>query len=124
MSFATLTDKRLTCRDCKQEFVFSVAEQEQFLQQGYTNDPSRCLNCRTARKERQAANGQGQGQGPGGINGRVYDNNGFMREPRARREMHQVTCSSCNQPAQVPFIPRGDRPVYCSNCFDKVRSYR
>jgi hypothetical protein len=22
---------------------------------------------------------------------------------------------------EVPFLPRGDRPVYCSNCYSKVR---
>jgi CxxC-x17-CxxC domain-containing protein len=22
----------------------------------------------------------------------------------------------------VPFLPRNDRPVYCSTCFDKVRA--
>jgi hypothetical protein len=22
---------------------------------------------------------------------------------------------------EVPFQPRGDRPVYCSNCYSKVR---
>jgi CxxC-x17-CxxC domain-containing protein len=34
-----------------------------------------------------------------------------------------VTCSSCGQPAQVPFVPRNDKPVYCSDCFSKVRAY-
>jgi CxxC-x17-CxxC domain-containing protein len=36
-------------------------------------------------------------------------------------------CAQCGQPAQVPFQPRGDRPVYCSSCFSKTRatpSYR
>jgi CxxC-x17-CxxC domain-containing protein len=31
--------------------------------------------------------------------------------------MFTVTCSSCGKDAQVPFEPRGDRPVYCSDCF-------
>jgi len=26
--------------------------------------------------------------------------------------------------ALVPFLPRNDRPVYCSSCFDKVRAMR
>jgi hypothetical protein len=23
---------------------------------------------------------------------------------------------------EVPFLPRGDRPVYCSNCYTKIRA--
>jgi CxxC-x17-CxxC domain-containing protein len=31
--------------------------------------------------------------------------------------MHEVTCASCGGVARVPFVPRGDRPVYCRDCF-------
>ncbi|GIW10132.1 MAG: hypothetical protein KatS3mg061_1189 [Dehalococcoidia bacterium] len=41
-----------------------------------------------------------------------------------RREYTRATCAACGGEALVPFLPRGDRPVYCSDCFDKVRSYR
>jgi len=33
--------------------------------------------------------------------------------------MHPATCSSCNQPCEVPFRPNGRKPVFCSNCFKK-----
>ncbi|MFN3483893.1 MAG: CxxC-x17-CxxC domain-containing protein, partial [Planctomycetota bacterium] len=36
-------------------------------------------------------------------------------------EMFQAVCAECGKPAQVPFKPRGDRPVYCSDCFAKRR---
>jgi CxxC-x17-CxxC domain-containing protein len=32
-------------------------------------------------------------------------------------------CSECGQDTTVPFKPRGDRPVYCSDCFNKQRSF-
>jgi len=35
--------------------------------------------------------------------------------------MYDVICAECGQPTQVPFQPRGDRPVYCRACFDKQR---
>ena len=38
-----------------------------------------------------------------------------------QREMHAAVCAECGGQALVPFLPRNDRPVYCSNCFDKVR---
>ena len=32
-----------------------------------------------------------------------------------------VTCASCGKEAKVPFIPRGDKPVYCDDCFHQQR---
>ena len=33
-----------------------------------------------------------------------------------------MICSSCGNQAQVPFKPRMDRPVYCSDCFRTVQA--
>ncbi|MEG1192882.1 MAG: CxxC-x17-CxxC domain-containing protein [Clostridia bacterium] len=38
--------------------------------------------------------------------------------------MYDVVCDSCGRPTQVPFQPRGDRPVYCRDCFDQQRQSR
>jgi CxxC-x17-CxxC domain-containing protein len=38
--------------------------------------------------------------------------------------MHTTTCSGCGQPAEVPFVPRGDKPVYCRACFQDQRAPR
>lgn len=98
-------DKTLTCIDCGSEFIFSVADQEFHAAKGFANDPKRCPSCRRARRlERD--NGQ-IGYGGGG-----------------RRQTYTAVCAACGQEAQLPFNPRGDRPVYCSDCFAKVRSYR
>ena len=102
MSYA---DKTLTCRDCGQAFTFTVGEQEFFASRGFTNEPSRCPECRNDRK---ASRGSGGYSGGGG---------GYGRE----REMFSATCSGCGNEARVPFQPRGDRPVYCSDCFSKQR---
>jgi CxxC-x17-CxxC domain-containing protein len=32
-----------------------------------------------------------------------------------------AVCSSCGNQAQVPFKPRMDKPVYCSDCFRQIR---
>ncbi|MFQ5782955.1 MAG: CxxC-x17-CxxC domain-containing protein [Nitrosopumilus sp.] len=34
-----------------------------------------------------------------------------------RRESATVTCADCGIECQVPFVPKTDRPVYCSGCF-------
>lgn len=43
-------DKTLICKDCGQEFTFTVGEQEFYEQQGFTNEPARCKECRDKKK--------------------------------------------------------------------------
>lgn len=93
------TDKTLTCSDCGNSFTFTAGEQEFHQSKGFTNEPRRCPNCRNARRD----SGGGGGGGGGGYG--------------ARREMFEAVCASCGKIAQVPFEPRGDRPVYCRDCF-------
>jgi CxxC-x17-CxxC domain-containing protein len=121
-------DRTLTCRDCGQQFTFTAGEQEFFQTRGLTNDPTRCPECRRARKD---ARGGGGGfayssssdgfSGTGGGGGpRGYSGGG----DRPRREMFDATCSQCGKETKVPFQPRGDKPVYCSDCFETVRAGR
>ena len=35
------------------------------------------------------------------------------------RQMHTATCSECGEECQVPFRPTGEKPVFCSTCFEK-----
>ena len=106
--YDTYTDKPLTCRDCDQVFTFTAGEQEFHASKGFNNAPSRCQDCRATRK---AARGDGAGSYSSG----GYSSGGGYG--RQEREMFSATCSTCGQEARVPFQPRGDRPVYCSNCF-------
>ncbi|HMO57411.1 MAG TPA: zinc-ribbon domain containing protein [Roseiflexaceae bacterium] len=113
MSYA---DKVLTCRDCGMEFVFTAGEQEFYAQKGFTNEPSRCPSCRQQRKSSGGGGGRssyGGGGGGGGGYGR--------RESSGNREMYTAVCASCGREAQVPFVPRGDKPVYCADCFRQQR---
>lgn len=119
-------DKSLTCRDCGQQFLFTTGEQEYFASRGFTNEPSRCPDCRAARKadrgngggSRSGSGSSGSGYSGGGSSG---GGGGYDRAPR---EMHPATCARCGKETQVPFVPRGDRPVYCSDCFSRERSSR
>lgn len=99
-------DKTLTCRDCGKEFVFTAGEQEFYATRGFQNEPSRCPECRAARK---AQTGGGATRMGGG-------------QQRQAREMHTVTCAECGRETQVPFKPSGDRPVYCQDCFQSKKS--
>ena len=45
-------DKTLVCKDCGQEFIFTAGEQEFYAEKGFENEPIRCKECRTKRKDR------------------------------------------------------------------------
>ncbi|MBI4186064.1 MAG: zinc-ribbon domain containing protein [Chloroflexi bacterium] len=98
-------EKTLQCSDCGATFTFSAEEQEFFQSKGYTNEPKRCPSCRRARKERQGSGSYGNG-------GATY---------RSQRQMFPAVCAGCGKDTEVPFEPRGDKPVYCSDCYRKVR---
>ena len=85
-------DKTLVCRDCGKEFVWTAGEQEFYASRGFENQPQRCKACRDARKN----------------------------AVRGERQMFDAVCAACGKACKVPFQPREDRPVYCSECFAKI----
>ena len=93
-------DRTLTCVECNEGFTFSADDQQYHSEKGYENDPKRCPSCRQSRRNQRSGDGFG----------------GFDRGPR---EMHPVTCAECGKDTTVPFVPRGDRPVYCSDCYSR-----
>jgi CxxC-x17-CxxC domain-containing protein len=47
---------------------------------------------------------------------RSFRNSGDRRS-RDDREDTEVTCADCGNQCTVPFVPRSNKPVYCSDCF-------
>ncbi|GAC1396516.1 MAG: zinc-ribbon domain containing protein [Vulcanimicrobiaceae bacterium] len=90
-----MEDKTLTCKDCRADFVFSVRDQEFYAEKGFENEPQRCRTCRTQRKTTRSRS-------------------------RSTREAFETTCARCSVATTVPFKPRGDRPVYCRECYAAV----
>ena len=33
------------------------------------------------------------------------------------RRLVDAVCDSCGKPCKVPFVPTGEKPVYCDNCY-------
>jgi len=98
-------DKSIQCADCGATFTFTAEEQEFFQSKGYTNDPKRCPSCREARKAERYGSSSGYGYRP-------------------QRQMFPAICAQCGKETQVPFEPREGRPVYCSDCYRKIRLSR
>ena len=99
-------DRTLTCVECGASFTFTADDQRYHAEKGYTNEPKRCPSCReTRRSERRGGGGMGDSFG-GGMG----------------RQMYPAVCAQCGKDTEVPFRPRGDRPVYCSECYNQQRS--
>jgi CxxC-x17-CxxC domain-containing protein len=60
----------------------------------------------------------GFGGSRGGSRGGFGGGRGGFGGERRPLEMHDVTCDKCHKQCQVPFRPSGDKPVYCSACFE------
>ena len=88
-----MEDKTLKCKECGGDFIFTVGEQEFYAERGFMNEPQRCIGCRDNRKNAS----------------------------RAPREFHTAVCAECGGEAKIPFEPKTDRPVYCSDCFARMR---
>jgi CxxC-x17-CxxC domain-containing protein len=89
-----VNDKTLTCKDCGTQFEFTVRDQQFYAEKGFENEPQRCRSCRALRKSNRSA--------------------------AASRAAFDVVCGQCNVATTVPFKPRGDRPIYCRECFATV----
>lgn len=88
-------DRTLSCRECSRPFLWTAGEQQFYAEKGLTNIPARCAECRADRKARLGL------------------------QDRAQTE---VVCAECGETTTVPFVPRNGNPVYCSLCFERVRS--
>jgi CxxC-x17-CxxC domain-containing protein len=93
------TEKTLQCSDCGATFAFTAEEQEFFAAKGYANEPKRCPACREARRAQRSSLGGS----------------------RASRQMYPAVCAECGKECEVPFEPREGRPVYCSECYNKIK---
>ena len=91
MDFA---DKKLICRDCQKEFIWTKGEQEFFAKKGFDRPPIRCLECRKKKRERNDTK-------------------------KTTTELYTIVCSGCGKSTEVNFKPRGTGEIFCAECFSK-----
>jgi CxxC-x17-CxxC domain-containing protein len=117
-SVSRFSDKVLVCRDCGKEFVFTAGEQEFYSARGF-NEPTRCSDCRAARKTARNGGSTAAGAGMGTRSSSYGNREGGSTRGGSNRQMYKVTCAECGAETEVPFEPRTGRPVYCRDCFER-----
>lgn len=90
----------LQCSDCGCDFDFTSEEQEFYNEKGFSS-PKRCASCRS--KNRQRKNDR-----RGGGGGR-------------QQARYDATCSDCGVDTTVPFKPNNEKPIYCPDCYKKLK---
>lgn len=118
-----LQAREVTCVDCTTTFIIPRAERVFRAERGLA-EPESCPACR--QKLRSARNADlfaiydrsFQPEPVSNRNGgsrRRQNDGGTSHQPRTR---YNTVCSACGVETQVPFVPRGDRPVYCRTCYN------
>ena len=88
--------KELVCKACGVHFVFTQEEANVYALHGFVHAPMRCPACRGSAQALEAA-------------------------VKPKKEMYEAICECCGKNTRIPFKPKGDKPVYCLDCFKAKR---
>jgi CxxC-x17-CxxC domain-containing protein len=76
------------------------------------------------RNDRGGSRGGGRFFGRDGFGRKSFDRGGSRgggdNGGRGDRQMFKTVCSNCGKDCEVPFRPTNSKPVYCSDCFEKM----
>ena len=96
-------------------------EQQPAAEEAQASEGDKTLNCEECGKDFTFTAGEQE----------FYEEKGFTPPKRcpdcraakkaAGRQFTKVTCAGCGKETEVPFVPSGDRPVYCRECFEAQR---
>lgn len=102
---ADIFDRKISCIDCGEKFLWTMGEQIFFRDKGLRNPPKRCRECKSAKNERIASIAAAQAAGV-----------------KQRIEV-AVYCHRCNDHTTVPFYPSQGRPVFCRSCYIEMNPH-
>lgn len=118
--------EQLVCAVCGDSFIYAPAEQRFYLTHNMPA-PDSCPACRVRRRtERNADLISAHTSDDFGLSGTVLGvarlhGSGNTYNGNGGRQTYPAACASCGAQTRVPFIPRGDRPVFCRECFQARR---
>ena len=92
----------VTCADCGTECEIPFIPKH--------DRPVYCSDCFRQNKPSPQDDYRNERQSRNNRNSRYSQDNN-------RGESATVTCADCGTECEIPFIPKHDRPVYCSDCF-------
>ena len=95
-------DTTVTCADCGDQCTVPFVPR--------SNKPVYCSDCFRQYKPDNPDNDRPSRDDRGSRNSRDND-----------REDTTVTCADCGDQCTVPFVPRSNKPVYCSDCFRQYK---
>lgn len=112
-------DIEITCLDCQSTFLFTAADQAFYEEKQFT-PPKRCKPCRQIKKDQRGGTG---GSSRGGSSGGSFERPSYGGGSRdgGEKKKYDAVCSDCGAATQLPFEPKGNRPVYCRDCFKASR---
>ena len=113
-------DTTVTCADCGDQCTVPFVPR--------SNKPVYCSDCFRQYKPDNPDNDRPSRDDRGSRYSRDDRGSRYSRDDRGSRNSRDndrqdttVTCSDCNVECTVPFVPRNDKPVYCSDCFRKYK---
>ena len=104
-------DTTVTCSDCGDQCTVPFVPRN--------DKPVYCSDCFRKYKPDDSGNDRPSRDDRGSRYSR--DDRGSRNSRDNDREDTTVTCSDCGDQCTVPFVPRNDKPVYCSDCFRKYK---
>ena len=118
----------LACAACGEPFVVPVAEQR-FRHDRGLDLPTMCPVCRSRLRESRNADliilydraASLTAPEPAPVRARRNGTGRHDGRSNAVRQRYNTVCAACGAETQIPFVPRGDRPVYCRDCFNARR---
>ena len=111
-------DTTVTCADCGDQCTIPFVPK--------TDRPVYCSDCFRKNKPDDSGNDRPSRDDRGSRYSRDDRGSRYSRDDRGSRysrdndrEETTVTCADCGDQCTVPFVPRSNKPVYCSDCFRK-----
>ena len=111
-------DTTVTCADCGDQCTIPFVPK--------TDRPVYCRDCFRKNKPDDSGNDRPSRDDRGSRYSRDDRGSRYSRDDRGSRysrdndrEETTVTCADCGDQCTVPFVPRSNKPVYCSDCFRK-----
>jgi len=104
-------DTTVTCADCGDQCTVPFVPR--------SNKPVYCSDCFRQYKPDDSSNDRPSRDDRGSRYSR--DDRGSRNSRDNDREDTTVTCADCGDQCTVPFVPRSNKPVYCSDCFRQYK---